>query len=119
MLDIFKDELLKTYDNQHPRVNHRGLLALDELADDDDDEQLDDLSDHEEDNWEPHHDDQGNYTCTEEDCEDIDQQLCEDDDELHELPICKWSCATGKSCSWFLSSVISPSTADVVIKKRS
>ena len=46
---IGRIKILKTYDTRHPHVNHRGLLALNENADEDDDEQLDDLSDREED----------------------------------------------------------------------
>ena len=43
MLDVFKDEFLKTYDKQHPRVNHRGLLVQDERAGGYDEEQFDNL----------------------------------------------------------------------------
>ena len=38
ILDVFMDESLKTYDKQHPGVNHRGLFVQDELADQYDDE---------------------------------------------------------------------------------
>ena len=78
LLDVFKDEFLKSCDKQHPRASRRGVVALDEH--DLDDAQCEEesnryVSDDEEDHREPFTDAEGLYVCIEDAFDESDNDL--------------------------------------------
>ena len=110
MLNVFQVEFRPLCDKQHPRANHRRLGTMNETDEEVYDDQTSDASDHEQENWDPHRDEHGFYVCTEEDCKDRDQHLCDGDEEVNTAFL---------NFQDSRDVIRHGATADVVIKKRS